>query len=213
MHYPFPSWPNSSPTQGGGDEEWWLTIVYDPATDSQKHCFLEELHLLRHNRAGSPWLICGDFKMIYQASNKNNNMLNRRWMGQFRRFLNEAFLREIHLHDPLFYARKRFHFRSFWPRFPGFMEVVERACHCPLHNADPFSRLAWLLRNTTRCLQSWSAKSIGNIRVQLSITFEVVHQLESACDHRPLAPHEEALRQALKLKSLSLTLLQRMIAR
>jgi hypothetical protein len=68
-----------------------------------------------------------------------------------------------------FYARKRFHFRSLWPKLPGFMEVVERAWHCPLHNADPFSRLAWLQRNTARCLQSWSAKSIGNVRVQLSL--------------------------------------------
>jgi hypothetical protein len=92
------------------------------------------------------------------------------------------------------------------------MQVIECAWHCPMHNADPFRKLAWLLHNTAWCLQSWSAKTIGNVRVQLSLASEVVHRLEIARDRQPLAPHEEALRQFLKLKSLGLASLQRTIA-
>jgi hypothetical protein len=42
---------------------------------------------------------------------------------------------------------------------------------------------------------------------------EVVIRLECARDRRNLAPHEEELRQGLKLKSLGLASLQRTIAR
>jgi hypothetical protein len=86
-----------------------------------------------------------------------------------------------------FFTRKQFHFRSFWPKSPGFMQVIERAWHCLMHNADMFSRLAWLLHNTTRCMQSWSAKTIENIRVQLSLASEIVLRPEIARDRRPLA--------------------------
>jgi hypothetical protein len=44
---------------------------------------------------------------------------------------------------------KRLHFRSFWPKFDGFLEVVEKAWHCPCKGISPFQRLDWLLRNTT----------------------------------------------------------------
>jgi hypothetical protein len=243
-----------------------MTTVYGPTNDSQKPLFLHELNQLRQAKVGLPWLVCGDFNMIYQAVDKNNNRLNRRLMGQFRRFLSEGNLREIHLqgrlftwsnerahptleridrafisnewdtlhpdcnlqslspscldHTPLllrtdasFFTHKMCHFRSFWPKFPGFMQVIERAWHCLMHNANPFRKLAWLLRNTTRCLQSWSTKIIGNVWVQLSLASEVVHRLEITHDRRPLAPQEDALRQFLKLKSLGLASLQHTIAR
>jgi hypothetical protein len=71
--------------------------------------------------------------------------------------------------DATHFARKRFHFRSFWPKLPGFLQVVERAWHCPMHHADPFSKLAGLLHNTAHCLQSWSSKPIKNVLTQLSL--------------------------------------------
>jgi hypothetical protein len=40
--------------------------------------------------------------MIYRAEDKNNDCLDRRRMGQFRRFLEEAPLKEIHLQGRLF---------------------------------------------------------------------------------------------------------------
>jgi exonuclease III len=49
-----------------GGDEWWLTSVYGPATDLLKPVFLAELHDLRQVRTG-PWLLCGDFNMIYRA--------------------------------------------------------------------------------------------------------------------------------------------------
>jgi hypothetical protein len=54
---------------------------------------------------------------------------------------------------------------------------------------------------------------VGNIYSQLEIDKEVVSSLEVARDRRPLTSHEEMLRQKLKLKSLALSSLKRMIAR
>jgi hypothetical protein len=79
---------------------------------------------------------------------------------------------------------KRFHFRAYWPKFPGFLEMVEKAWLCPLTDADPCRRLDWLLRNTARVLKSWSDRCIGNIRSQLEVAKEVVHRLEMARDRR-----------------------------
>jgi hypothetical protein len=62
-------------------------------------------------------------------------------------------------------------------------------------------------------LNCWSDRTIGNIRLQLEVAKEVLFCLEQARDLRPLAPHEEALRQLVKLKSLVLTSLQRSMAR
>jgi hypothetical protein len=53
-------------------------------------------------KAGMPWLLCGDFNMIYHAADKNNGRLDRRLMGQFCGFLSEGSLREIHLQGRLF---------------------------------------------------------------------------------------------------------------
>jgi hypothetical protein len=84
-----------------GGEEWWLTSVYGPATDEEKPDFLSKLNALRQVRIG-PWMLNGDFNMIYGACDKNNGRLNRKLMGQFRRFIEEATLKEVHLQGRMF---------------------------------------------------------------------------------------------------------------
>jgi hypothetical protein len=90
---------------------------------------------------------------------------------------------------------------------------MEQAWHYPLNGANPCHRLDWLLYNTTRMLKSWSDKHIGSVRLQLEVAKEVVHRLELARDHRPLAGFEESLRQRIKLESFGLSSLQRSIVR
>lgn len=47
--------------------------------------------------AAVPWMIIGDFNLIYQASDKSNLSFNRRLMGKFRRALDECELMDITL--------------------------------------------------------------------------------------------------------------------
>jgi hypothetical protein len=57
-----------------------------------------------------PWVMCGDFNLIYQAQNKNNDHLSRRMMERFRYFLNDLELDKLHLHDRLFtWSNERSH--------------------------------------------------------------------------------------------------------
>jgi hypothetical protein len=190
--------------------------------------FLVELHELRHIRLG-PWMLIGDFNLIYRAKDKNNTRLNRRLMGQFWRFLNKANLQEVHLNGRLFtwsnerahptleriyqvfvsnawdalyltcelhslvssysdhaplllctksvhHVKKWFHFCSFWTCLPGFWEVVQQAWHYLLGNVSLFCKLDWLFCNTVCFLTSWSSRFMGNIRSQLEVAKEVVHQ-------------------------------------
>lgn len=75
---------------------WWLTVVYGPTQDAAKVQFLSELRRFRDGAQG-PWLLCGDFNMIYRAQDKNNDRLDRRSMRRFRNFLHSLLLEEIPL--------------------------------------------------------------------------------------------------------------------
>lgn len=48
--------------------------------------------------AAGPWLLTGDFNLIYKAADKNNNRLDRRLMSKFRETIEELELKELALH-------------------------------------------------------------------------------------------------------------------
>lgn len=50
---------------------WWITVVYGPLEAAAQQAFLDELTVLRSSLSG-PWLLFGDFNMIYRAADKNN---------------------------------------------------------------------------------------------------------------------------------------------
>jgi hypothetical protein len=63
-----------------GGLEWWLTSVYSSTVDADKDSFLAKLNDLLQVRMG-PWMINGDFNLIYHAEDKNNDRLNHQRMG------------------------------------------------------------------------------------------------------------------------------------
>lgn len=88
-------------TKIGTDKCWWITSVYGPQAEQDKIAFLQELRTFRQQHIG-PWMVCGDFNLIYKAAEKNNNLLNRRMMVHFRNFLNTLELKELQLHGRAF---------------------------------------------------------------------------------------------------------------
>lgn len=74
-----------------------MTCVYGPQGDSEKILFLQEIKDVRAVCEG-PWILAGDFNLIYKASDKNNSNINRAMMGRFRRMINDLALKEIPLH-------------------------------------------------------------------------------------------------------------------
>ena len=61
-----------------------------------KLVFLDELLAFRNGVAG-PWCVCGDFNMILNVADKNNDRIDRRGLAIFRAFVNRVQLEEISL--------------------------------------------------------------------------------------------------------------------
>jgi hypothetical protein len=60
---------------------------------------MDQEMLLQKPAVGVPWLITGDFNLIYQASDKNNLNLNKRLMGKFRAAIDSCELLELFLQN------------------------------------------------------------------------------------------------------------------
>lgn len=80
---------------------WWLTTVYGPQSDPDKILFLQELRDIRAACPG-PWMLCGDFNLIYRDADKSAGTLNRRMMGRFRRAINDLAPKEVYLNGRRF---------------------------------------------------------------------------------------------------------------
>jgi exonuclease III len=76
-------------------------VVYGPSDDTSKPEFLQELQSLKPHDS-TTWLVVGDFNLIYQASDKNNQNLNRKLMGSFRHTLNRYEFFEFNLQNRKF---------------------------------------------------------------------------------------------------------------
>jgi hypothetical protein len=79
----------------GTNTPWWILVVYGPQEDEDKISFLQELRDARADCQG-PWMLCGDFNLIYRAEDKNNGNLHRRMMWKFRHLLNDLLLKEVY---------------------------------------------------------------------------------------------------------------------
>lgn len=127
-------------------ERFFITTVYGPTDDSRKDDFLHEITRYAPPR-GSPWLINGDFNVIYEARDKSNLNLNRRIMGRFRAAIDTAALREIKCKNrrftwsneresPTLVSIDKFFANAEWEAlFPSFMLMAaSTSCsdHCPL---------------------------------------------------------------------------------
>jgi exonuclease III len=80
----------------GNGSPWWLTCVYGPQRNNDKILFLQELRNLRGLCLG-PWMIAGDFNLIYKVEDKNTPHFNRGMMGRFRNLINDLALSELPL--------------------------------------------------------------------------------------------------------------------
>jgi hypothetical protein len=109
-------------------------------------------------------------------------------------------------------GKGRFHFKAFWTKMEGFHEVVSQAWESVPAGQCPLITFSKKLTTTSRCLQSWNEKKIGDVRIQLEMARYLLHHLELAQDIRVLSPAEVWLRNSLKKHSLALSSLSRTMA-
>jgi hypothetical protein len=79
------------------DSRWWLTTVYGPQLVEEKIMFLQEL-TERRTLCPGPWMVAGDFNMILNASEKNNENIDRSMLRRFRDFVHEHELKDLYMH-------------------------------------------------------------------------------------------------------------------
>jgi hypothetical protein len=73
------------------------SCVYGPQGTKEKIQFLQELCGIRAACAG-PWILAGNFNLIYKDEDNNNHNYNRGTMGYFRKFIDDLALKELTLH-------------------------------------------------------------------------------------------------------------------
>lgn len=73
---------------------WLLATVYGPVLDAMKPAFLSELRVIAAD-CPAPLLVCGDFNLIYQGTDRSNSWLNLASMRRFRRTLDAMAVEEI----------------------------------------------------------------------------------------------------------------------
>jgi hypothetical protein len=57
---------------------------------------MQELREIR-GECHVPWMIAGDFNLIYKTEDKNNSNYNRAMMGRFRQLIDDLTLKEVPL--------------------------------------------------------------------------------------------------------------------
>ena len=123
-----------------------LTTVYGPSDGTNKEAFFDEL-ARSAPPSSEPWLLTGDFNVIYEARDKNNLNLNRRVMGRFRDAIDAAGLWEIKCRNrrftwsnerqnPTLVSIDKFFYNVSWELlFPSYgLMASAMVCsdHCPL---------------------------------------------------------------------------------
>jgi hypothetical protein len=108
---------------------------------------------------------------------------------------------------------KVFKFESYWLAMLGFWEVVSQTWGKPLHATDPVRRLHIKLSRTAKALKKWEKSCIGNTKMQLTITKEVIWLLDQAQERRAVSNEELDFRTRLKEIYLGLVTVQKIKAR
>jgi exonuclease III len=73
---------------------WNFVAIYSTAYEEHKQEFIDELNGLTQNIT-SPILFGGDFNLVRNAEDKNNGVINFRWVNKFNDWINGAGLMEI----------------------------------------------------------------------------------------------------------------------
>lgn len=111
------------------------------------------------------------------------------------------------VNDSIIKTNRRFCFEAYWQYIDGFQEVVQNSWNLPTQNACPLMRLNTKLHHLSKALRAWSRTLVGDICKQLLLVNEMVLQLDTSQETRPLSQGECDLRSRLKSRTLGLSVL------
>jgi endonuclease/exonuclease/phosphatase family metal-dependent hydrolase len=161
------------------NNRWWITTVYGPQTREEKLSFLFEL-AERRSLCPGPWLLLGDFNMIFYAEEKNNDRLDRFMMTRFRHFVQEHEIKDLYLHG------RRFTWSN------------EREVPTLTRIDRDFASVDWDLMHPVSVLRAMSSSVSDHapIHLSLSAAFKPKRRFKFEAFWLNLKGFEEALREA-----------------
>jgi endonuclease/exonuclease/phosphatase family metal-dependent hydrolase len=102
-----------------------------------------------------------------------------------------------------------FRFENFWIEMEGFNQMVQTAWNRPVSASQPLKRLHIKMARTAKAIKQWKKTKIGDTALQLAIVNELILQLETAQEDRPLSLAELDLLRRLKARSVGLALIEK----
>jgi exonuclease III len=108
---------------------------------------------------------------------------------------------------------KGFRFEVFWPKLPGFLQVVQEAWAGDPNVFNPFLSLHVKLQRTSKALRQWARRLVGNNKVLLCATAKLIGIIDVVQEFRPLSEREIRLRRDLKARFLGLTAVEKIRAK
>ncbi|KAK1644652.1 hypothetical protein QYE76_062457 [Lolium multiflorum] len=102
-----------------------------------------------------------------------------------------------------------FKFENFWPRIPGFDDVVHQAWNEPTTHTEPCHILHHKLKKTGFALSKWGRHRFSNTKVMLHAALLVILHFDKALESRQLSDDERDLHTRLKRKVVALAVIER----
>lgn len=106
-------------------------------------------------------------------------------------------------------APPRFYFESFWPKFPHFKQMVQRAWQRPVDHQCAFVRIKTRMQRVAHDLKIWSRSLFSDAKVQFHIVCELILSLDVVMESRQLTPAEFNFRKSLKQRIVGLATVER----
>jgi hypothetical protein len=106
-----------------------------------------------------------------------------------------------------------FRFEAYWPRLPGYIEVIAEAWNIPLIITNPFLRLHTKMHRTAKALRAWARSKIGNCKLLIIAARQLIWIFDVVQEYRMLSPMEVQLHRQLKQRMLALTAVEKLRAK
>lgn len=102
-----------------------------------------------------------------------------------------------------------FRFENFWVKMEGFKEAVQAAWLKLLRSSfTPMKRLHIKLARAAKAIKLWRKTKVGDMRLQLAISKELILRFETAQEEHVLTQEELDLLKALKARALGIAVIE-----
>jgi hypothetical protein len=102
-----------------------------------------------------------------------------------------------------------FRFETFWPKLPGYLDVVQHVWEPPVRTLDNIKVIHINLCHLAKNLKTWTRKHFCELRLKYEVATEIVRLLDEAQEHRQLSTPELALHRKGKGMILAFSALRK----